>query len=745
MNKKMLKRSRLFLAVVVVIFMVLTARLAYMQIIQYDYYWSRAEKNRLRILPITAPRGEIFDRNGEQLVANRPGFTVSLVDLGQGYSHKTIAQLSKLLDMDEKEIWKKINSQYYRRYLPIRLKADVPIETVAQISERRLELPGIVIEVQPIRYYVYDNFAPHVLGYLGEGTVADWVQELWQETGYSYHPGDLVGQSGIEQVWEPFLKGRDGGIQVEVNSTGQAIREFERVEPVPGNDLYLTLDLGLQKTLEKALEDIINKQLEENNRFAGEAAAVVLDPNNGKILAMASAPTYNLNTFRQDYPALVKDDARRPLINKTIGDYYPVGSVFKMVTALAALEEGVVSPRNIIYCGGSYTRYGATKICYHGTAHGGVSIFDALKKSCNIFFYEMGLRVGIDKLSHYAREFGFGECVGLEDIPGEKAGLVASREYKKQLYNEPWYPAETMDAAIGQSFHGITPLQLANYVAMIANGGIHYRPYLVEKVVDSEGSVLKVTEPEVLRRFEADEANWEIIRKGMRLVTQPGGTASRLAHLPITVAGKTGTAQVVGKGRNTPSHSLFVAYAPAEKPEIAFAIFIKHGAARGSTAVPVAQQILEYYCGMLEDDEDENEKEAEPAIDPQQSRRPTEPAIDPPQQSQRATEPVIDPQQGQGATEPVIDPQQGQGETEPVIDPQQGQGATEPAIDPQQGQGATEPVIDPQQGQGETEPDIEPDPGPGYQETDPPPIGQQEYWPTEPAVEPKREHEGSFE
>lgn len=600
----MLKRSKFFLAIVIVIFMILTARLAYMQIVQYDYYWGRAERNRLRILPITAPRGEIFDRNGEKLVTNRPGFTISLVDLGQGYSQETITQLSELLAMEEGEIWKKISSQYYRRYLPIRLKSNLSMETVAQISERRLELPGVVIEVQPIRNYVCEDIAPHVLGYLGEGTVVDWVQERWEKADYKYNPGDLVGQSGIEQIWEPFLKGNDGGIQVEVNSTGQAIREFERVEPVPGNDLYLTLDLGLQKMLEEALREVVDKQLyEENNKLAGEAAAVVLDPNNGRILAMVSIPTYNLNTFRQDYPDLVKDDLHRPLINKTIGEHYPVGSVFKMVAAMAALEEGVVSLNDTLYCGGSYTRYGATKTCYHGTAHGRVNILEAIKRSCNIFFYEMGLRVGIDKLSYYAREFGFGDCVGLEDIPGEKTGIVASREYKEQLYNEPWYPAETMDAAIGQSFNSITPLQLANYVAMIANGGIHYRPHLVEKVVDSEGSVIVATEPEVIHRLEAKEAHWDIIRRGMQLVTQQGGTAARLADLPVKVVGKTGTAQVVGKERNIPSHSFFVGYAPAEKPEIAFVVFVKHGSSGATTTIPVTRQIVEYYFGLMDDEE----------------------------------------------------------------------------------------------------------------------------------------------
>lgn len=600
MDKKMLKRTRIFISMVVFIFIVLSARLAYLQIFQHEQYWGRAEKNRLRILPITAPRGEIFDRYGRQLVSNRPGFTVSLVDLGQGYDDDTISYLSRLLEMEEEEINEKIRSQYYRRYLPIRLKTDVSMEIVSRIAERRMELPGVLIEVQPIRHFVYGNFASHILGYMGEGTVPDWVMERWEEEGYQYQVGDLVGQAGIEMAWEPLLRGADGGIQVEVNSTGQAIREFERVEPKPGDALYLTIDTRLQQVTEQALCEVVQGLLDENNYYAGEAAAVVLDPRSGAILAMASIPSYDPNTLRLDFPDLVKDP-RRPLVNKAIEEHYPVGSTFKMVTALAALQEGLITTGERVYCGGTVTRYGATKSCYRRTAHGSLNIFQALQKSCNIFFYEMGLRVGIDTLAHYSRELGFGNPVGLTDIFGEKKGIVASREYKSSLYTDPWYPAETMDAAIGQSFHSITPLQLANYVAIIAGRGTHYRPYLVQKVVDSEGSIKMIAEPELLHFVELDDANWEIIRQAMSLVTLPGGTGARLADFPIRVAGKTGTAQVVGKDGSIPSHSLFVAFAPLEDPEIALSVFVKHGESGGSTSIPVARRILEAYFHITEE------------------------------------------------------------------------------------------------------------------------------------------------
>ncbi len=597
MDKKMLKRMRFFISLVLLVFIFLCARLAYLQVIQYETYWLRAEKNRLRILPITAPRGEIYDRHNRQIVTNRPGFTVSLVDLGDGYSQETIASLAELLEMEVEEIRHKIRSQYYRRWLPLRLKTDVSMETVARIAERRMELPGVLIEVQPIRNYVYDRCAAHVLGYLSEGTVAAWVEEYWQQQNYRPQLGEPVGQAGLELAWEPMLRGIDGGIQVEVNSTGQAIAEFERVEPQPGHDIYLTLDIPLQLATERALEEAVERLKSEGNQYAGEAAAVVLDPQSGRILAMASIPSYNPNTFHRDFPEL-REDRRRPLVNKAIEEHYPVGSTFKMVPALAALEEGVIGRNDRVFCGGTITRYGATKSCFRGTAHGGLNVVEAITKSCNIFFYEMGLRVGIDNLAHYSREFGFGNQVGLRDIFGERKGIVASKEYKRQLYNEPWYPAETMDAAIGQSFQDITVLQLANYVAMIANRGIHYRPYLVEKVVNSAGEVVISAEPEVLHRLEAAPSTWEAIQLGMVRATQPGGTASRLATLPVSVAGKTGTAQAARSGSLIPSHSLFVAYAPVDEPEIALAVFVKHGGTGGTTAVPVARVILEQYFGL---------------------------------------------------------------------------------------------------------------------------------------------------
>ncbi len=607
MNKHILNRLRFFLFLTIIIMGVLVSRLAYLQVVQGEIYRHRSEENMLRVLPITAPRGEIFDSEGVKLVSNREGFTVSVGEIPVEDKDRVISFLSEELDKEVEEIERVIGEQRYRRYEPVRLKTDVDIETVARIEERKMDLPGVIIEVQPIRTYVYDNLASHILGYLGDSPVSSRYVEQWENQGYEYKYGDVTGQEGIEMVWEPHLRGQDGGILVEVNSAGRHIRTRDKDDPVPGNDLYLTLDYQLQKDTERILEEQLTYlQEEEGYDRANIASAVVMDPNSGKILAMASQPDFNLNTFNEDYEDL-RDDPLQPLFNRTIKGGYPGGSTFKMATGAAALEEGQVRPGETLRCQGSLTRYGVTKSCFRGTVHGTLNIVQALTKSCNVFFYEMGLRVGINNLAYYAGELGFGRPTGLRDIPGERPGAVASRERKFQLYGEGWVPGETMDAAIGQGFHEFTPLQLANYVSLIANGGHFYRPYLVEKVVSLEEDIIWQAEPE-FHRIDVSDETLNVLSRGMEGVTQPGGTASFMANLPIKVAGKTGSAEIA---RGQPTHGLFVGYAPAENPEIAFAVVVERAGTGGRAAAPVAERIIRSYFGLndLTDEEEQAELE----------------------------------------------------------------------------------------------------------------------------------------
>ncbi|PKM83784.1 MAG: penicillin-binding protein 2 [Firmicutes bacterium HGW-Firmicutes-13] len=607
MNKSILRRLRIFLLITIIIMGILTARLAQLQIVDGDYYKYRSEENKLRVLSVMAPRGEIFDRDGLKLVSNRTGFTVSLGDVPRNEQEEVIVFLSELLDIDIETIKQKIQEQRYRRYLPIRLKTHVDLETIARIEERRMELPGVMIEVEPIRNNVYDSAASHILGYTGEGKISTNYINKWREEGYEYRLGDVTGQDGIELVWEPYLRGQDGGILVEVNSVGRPVKVQEKIEPVPGNDLYLTLDFKLQKDTERFLREQLSYLQQNGYPQAEVASAVVLDPNTGRILAMASYPDYNPNTFSQDYPSL-SQDSLKPLFNRAIKGAYPGGSTFKLVTTTAALEESKVRIGEILRCYGSLTRYGTTKTCYNGMVHGAVDLYNAIVRSCNVYFYELGLRVGIDNLSYYAGEYGFGRRTGLTDIPGELPGSVASRETKfNKLGIKTWYPSETMDAAIGQGLHDFTPLQLANYAAIIANGGFHYKPYLVDKAVSHEGEVVYEAVPQANRINVSDETI-SFLQRAMQGVTQPGGTAGFLGQLPIKTAGKTGSAEA---GKKTATHGVFIGYAPAENPQIAFAVLVEHGGTGGRAAAPVAQKIMESYFGFLEELEEEDKTEVE--------------------------------------------------------------------------------------------------------------------------------------
>ncbi len=594
MTKTMLRRVRIILILVIMVFIFFAGRLAYLQVLKHDYYWYRAEQNRFTKITLPATRGEIYDIEGKLLASNRPGFVVSLMDMGEGYDDETISNLSEILQIDKEEIYEAIKERLYMRYLPLRLKSDITMETIAQISEYLWKLKGVNIEIRPIREYEAGSTAAHVLGFLGEGPVDELTRKRWAGDGYDYKEGDLVGQEGIERTWEPYLRGVDGEQLIETNNMGQPINYLERKEPVPGNNLYLTIDLDLQKAAEEALarrvQTVVKK---EGSKYAGRASAVILDPNSGAILAMANYPSYDLNTFHEEYERL-SEHPKRPLVNSAIQASYPIGSTFKMVTATAALEKGVISDRDIIRCSGVVRLYGDTKTCYHSIAHGSLNFYRALAVSCNIYFYHAGLRAGIDAVAHYAREYGFGSPTGLEDLPGESAGVVASREYKAAVTGgEQWYPAETMSAAIGQSYNSITPLQMANYAAIIANGGTHYRPYMVQKAVDSEGQIVHEAEPEPLRQAQISDKTMGIIREGMRGVTRPRGTGYYyFSRLPVTSAGKTGSAEVNG---SIPAHSLFVGYAPYENPQIAMAVIIEHGGIGATGAVPVAAEIMEYY------------------------------------------------------------------------------------------------------------------------------------------------------
>jgi len=649
-QKALHRRINFFVGLVVAIFLVLVFRLAYLQLLETDRFRTLARENSMRLIPIEAPRGEIFDRHGKKIVGNRPVYNVSLVNLGLKREElaQVVNRLARLLGKPEHEIWKEINNEKLRRYEPVTIARNVPLDVVTRIEERRKELPGVVIDIRPQRDYPYGSLLAHVLGYTREIQ----PEQLERHKDQGYRMGDIFGQDGLENAYERYLRGEKGAWQVEVDAQARPVRNLGVKNPVPGNDLYLTIDLELQKTAEEALARTI-EALQKGGYPQAKAGAVVMENvHTGEILAMASYPSYNPAVFARELtPAEVKElfsSPTRPLLNRAIQAAYPPGSTFKMVVAAAALETNAVTRDFTIWDPG-YFYLGRLYTDWKPGGHGRVDLVKAIQVSCDTYFWTLGHKLGPDVMATFARKFGLGRATGI-DLPGEKDGVVPTRDYKYKLIKEQlerqfepqfkaieteynsliaravtqeekerlkkerdkayahvkaqydryawelkWRDYDTLNMSIGQGYNLYTPLQLANYTAAIANGGTLYRPYLVKKIVSPEGKEVATFGPQVAHRTGISPATLDVIREGMGRVCQPGGTAYGVFYdFPLPVAGKTGTAEVFGKD----SHGLFVAFAPLDKPEVAIAVVIEHGGHGSSAAAPVARALLEKYFGV---------------------------------------------------------------------------------------------------------------------------------------------------
>lgn len=595
--KRFSQRIDVMVFIVFLVFVALVSRLGYLQVVQGKYYERLADGNRIRLIPIMATRGIFYDRNGVTLVSNRPGFTVSLMPISGPISDEVVMKLSAMLGIDSEEIKAKV-AQHGSSFEPVRIKADIGPEIVTKIEERRSELPGVVIEIQPIRNYVNNELAAHVFGYVSE--IND--VELEQLKAKNYKAGDIIGKFGLEKLYDSVLRGMDGGGQMEVDVNGRPVQVLGKKEPVPGNNLVLTVDYRIQKAAELAIDEQL-KYLQEKTEFvnAKAAAAVVMNPQTGEILAMVSRPAFNPNLFAtgistKDWKEL-NENPFHPMDNKAIAGEYPPGSTFKIVTGAAALELGKVTPEEKILDTGKH--WIIPKGNSEGEALGWINFKEALSKSDNVYFYEMGNRLGIDNLEKYARMFGMGDYTGI-NLPGETDGLVANRRYKEKVYGEDWYLSETFDAAIGQGFQLATPLQVAQLISEIANGGHRYQPYLVSKITDNNGTVIKNFAPVEKGRVDLSPSTLNLIRESLRDVAKEGGTAAVFHDFPVKVAGKTGTAE----NSHGSDHGWFVAYAPYDEPRIAIAVIVEQGGFGASSAVPIAQKILEAFFNVNQVPED---------------------------------------------------------------------------------------------------------------------------------------------
>lgn len=574
----------------VLVIAVLIGRAAYLQIYQGEYYAGLADGNRIRIVPSMAPRGTFYDRNGELLVTNRPGFSVSLLPLTAPISDDVIDRLSDLLKVPTDEIKTKIAG--HSGFKPIRIKTDVTPDIVSIIEEQKSQYPGVVIEVTPIRDYILKQEGAHTFGYVSE--INDTELEKMKDEGYK--SGDIIGKFGLEKVYDKELRGENGGQQVEVDVSGKPVQILGRKEPVPGDDLELTIDINLQQAAEKAVDE----QLTQIGAHA--AAAVVMNPQTGEILAMVSRPAFDPNLFAhgissKDWNQL-NNNPYYPMDNKTITGEYPPGSTFKIVTGTAALTEGVVTPDEQIFDSGHH--WIIPKGNADGEALGWLNFRTALAHSDNVYFYEMGNRLGIDRLEKYARMFGLGAKTGI-DLPYEATGLVANRRYKEKNFDDgEWYLSETFDAAIGQGFNLVTPLQAAMVMGEIAADGKRYKPHVVNRIIAPDGSVVKDFQPELLSQLDVPEEDIKLVQDGLHDVTKYGTAASSFRGFTVDIAGKTGTAEN-SQGRD---HGWFVAYGPFDNPNIVVAVIVENGGYGSQSAVPIGRKILEAAFGLNQDSGD---------------------------------------------------------------------------------------------------------------------------------------------
>lgn len=573
------RRLRVLGILMVLVIAVLIGRAGYLQIYEGEYYAGLADGNRIRIIPAVAPRGTFYDRNGQLLVTNRPGFTVSLLPLTSPIKEEVIERLSALVHVPVEDIKAKIAG--HSGFDPIRIKADVTPDIVSIIEEQKELYPGVMIENTPIRDYVLKQEGAHTFGYVSE--IND--EELKEKKADGYKSGDIIGKFGLEKIYDKYVRGEDGGDQVEVDVSGKPVKRLGRKVPVPGDDLVLTIDKDLQTAAEKAVDDRLAAI------HASAAAAVVLNPQTGEVLAMVSRPAFDPNLFAHGISskdwAKLNNNPFHPMDNKTISGEYPPGSTFKIVTGTAALTEGKVAPEEKIFDSGHH--WIIPKGNAEGEALGWINFQEALAHSDNVYFYEMGNRLGIDLLEKYARMFGLGQRTGI-DLPYEAKGLVANREYKKKNFEDgDWYLSETFDAAIGQGFNLVTPLQAAMVMGEIAADGKRYKPHLVSRIQTQDGDVIKEFQPELLSELQVPANVIRLVQEGLHDVTKFGTAASTFRGFPVDIAGKTGTAEN-SQGRD---HGWFVAYGPFDNPNIVVAVIVEQGGFGSQSAVPIGREILE--------------------------------------------------------------------------------------------------------------------------------------------------------
>ena len=571
------------------IFLAFLFKLWYLQVVNGENYRRLADNNRLRQVVENPLRGLLLDREGRPIVRNRIAFNVLLDREKITRLDETVATLSRVLDLPESTVRQRI-ARYRNRpvFEPVIVKEDVDLAEAAYLESRRLELPEISVAIEPKRSYEDGHLAAHALGYVGEISEL----QLGKPRYAGYQLGDVIGKAGVEVAYDGELAGEKGWKQVIVNSLGREMRELPvGKRPVPGNALRLTIDLDLQRELEAAFEDKMG-------------SAVFLDPSSGEVLAIISKPSYDPNVFARRFSAEewkgLMDSETHPLQNRAIQSKFAPGSVFKIVMAIAAMESGKASPARTDFCPGYAYIYGRKFLCHQEGGHGTVAMVEAIKRSCNVYFYHLGKDMGIEIISEWAHKLGFGQKTGI-DLMHEEAGTVPDEAWKRRTRNEPWYPGETISVSIGQGALEVTPLQMAVFASLIGNGGTQYRPHMLLRREIRGGVEEEERAPEVVAKVALKPSTLKVVKEAMWEVVNQGGTGTRAAIPGKDVCGKTGTAQVVKASAGVKSEKLaeairdnawFVGFAPRENPRIAFAVFVERGGHGGEAAAPIAQRVM---------------------------------------------------------------------------------------------------------------------------------------------------------
>jgi penicillin-binding protein 2 len=591
-RRRLTTRLNVLRVAIGVAFCLLACGFWFFQVVQHAKFKEMAENNHQRTLTLRAPRGVIFDRNGRLLVENRNSFNISIVREHTKDIERTIRVLSKVTGVDDKAL-REIVERHRREpsYRPVVVIPDATLAQVAAVTARRLdfELPDVIVQEVPTREYPDDSMAAHLIGYVGEANED-------QMTADGVTTGSIVGQFGIERVYNKLLMGVDGAKRVVVNSVGREIRTLEEIPPVQGRRVQLTINYAMQKAAEDALR-----------AYGYWGSAVLLEPKTGEVLTLTSLPAFDPNDFatgidRATWQQL-NTDKLRPLQNRAIQGRYQPGSTFKVVVATAALEEGVITPERTIYCPGGGTFYGRFFKCHLAGGHGSIALRNAIEKSCNTYFYTVGNMLGVDRMYKWSEKLGLALKSGI-DLPNEVESIVPSSEWKLKRTGERWYPGETISVAIGQGQLSVTPMSMAVMMATVANGGTRVVPRIVKAVDEGQGWKPVEPPPSPWQPFQLKPETISAVRDGLWLAVNGAGTAGRGRIAGRDVSGKTGTAQVIsnegkerarGKtDRNLNDHGWFVFMAPRDNPEVAGAIFVEH-AEHGYYGATVAKHILETY------------------------------------------------------------------------------------------------------------------------------------------------------